>query len=140
MVDVVKMKPTKVMKTDMITKQKTVRIPYSVPIKENKVKTVTYMQPVNKTKVVMEDRVRTVIDTKVKTKCVPVTKMVTKEIPMFTVVPKKPCGPTGDSEGVLEDGETGPFGAHGSATYGPGTTTAQGGHNEAHSEGYKKGN
>merc|ERR1719273_1286654 len=88
MVDVVKQVPRTEMKTTMVTKQKSVRVPYAVDLKETKYSTVTEQVPVNKTKVVVEDRVRTVMDTKVKMRCVPVTKMVTKQIPVYTAVAK----------------------------------------------------
>merc|ERR1719410_1748628 len=91
MVDVVKQVPKTEMKTTMVNKQKNVRVPYQVNLKETKYSTVTEQVPVNKTKVVMEDRVRIVHDTQVRTRCVPVTKMVTKQIPVYTVV-AKPAG------------------------------------------------
>merc|ERR550534_1367964 len=91
MVDVVKQVPKTEMKTTMVTKSKNVRIPYQVNLKETKYQTLTEQVPVNKTKVVVEDRVRTVYDTQVRTRCVPVTKMVTKQIPVYTVV-AKPAG------------------------------------------------
>merc|ERR1719433_1691354 len=81
MVDVVKQVPRTEMKTTMVNKTKNVRIPYQVNLKETKYRTLTEQVPVNKTKVVVEDRVRTVFDTQVRTRCVPVTKMVTKQIP-----------------------------------------------------------
>merc|ERR1719412_1048771 len=81
MVDVVKQVPRTEMKTTMVSKTKNVRVPYTVNLKETKYSTVTEQVPVNKTKVVMEDRVKTVFDTQVRTRCVPVTKMVTKQIP-----------------------------------------------------------
>merc|ERR1719422_242378 len=97
MVDVVKQVPRTEMKTTMLTKQKNVRIPYQVNLKETKFSTVTEQVPVNKTKVVVEDRVKTVFDTQVRTRCVPVTKMVTKQIPVYTVQPKhNPCPPGTD--------------------------------------------
>jgi len=91
MVDVVKQVPKTEMKTTMVNKQKNVRVPYTVNLKETKFSTVTEQVPVNKSKVVVEDRVRTVFDTQVRTRCVPVTKMVTKQIPVYTVV-AKPAG------------------------------------------------
>merc|ERR1719150_3529629 len=91
MVDVVKQVPRTEMKTTMINKTKQVRVPYTVNLKETKYSTVTEQVPVNKTKMIMEDRVRTVMDTQVRTRCVPVTKMVTKQIPVYTVV-AKPAG------------------------------------------------
>merc|ERR1719410_1050625 len=98
MVDVVKQVPKTEMKTTMVSKTKNVRVPYTVNLKETKFQTVTEQVPVNKTKVVVEDRVRTVFDTQVRTKCVPVTKMVTKQIPVFTVTakPQAPCPPGTD--------------------------------------------
>merc|ERR1719297_366028 len=90
-VDVVKQVPRTEMKTTMVSKTKNVRVPYQVNLKETKYSTVTEQVPVNKTKVVVEDRVRTVMDTQVRTRCVPVTKMVTKQIPVYTVV-AKPAG------------------------------------------------
>merc|ERR1719150_2003541 len=59
-VDVVKQVPKTEMKTTMVSKQKSVRVPYTVNLKETKFSTVTEQVPVNKTKVVVEDRVRTV--------------------------------------------------------------------------------
>merc|ERR550534_626643 len=91
MVDVVKQVPKTEMKTTMVNKTKNVRVPYQVNLKQTKYSTVTEQVPVNKTKVVVEDRVRTVYDTQVRTRCVPVTKMVTKQIPVYTVV-AKPAG------------------------------------------------
>merc|ERR1719281_2166573 len=88
---VVKQVPRTEMKTTMINKTKNVRVPYQVNLKETKFSTVTTQVPVNKTKVVVEDRVRTVFDTQVRTRCVPVTKMVSKQIPVYTVV-AKPAG------------------------------------------------
>merc|ERR1719336_2892289 len=98
MVDVVKQVPKTEMKTTMVTKSKSVRVPYAVNLKETKFSTVTEQVPVNKTKVVVEDRVRTVFDTQVRTRCTPVTKMVTKQIPVYTVVakPQGPCPPGTD--------------------------------------------
>merc|ERR1719410_1156809 len=90
-VDVVKQVPRTEMKTTMINKTKNVRVPYQVNLKETKFSTVTTQVPVNKTKVVVEDRVKTVFDTQVRTRCVPVTKMVTKQIPVYTVV-ARPAG------------------------------------------------
>merc|ERR1719195_1147189 len=90
-VDVVKQVPRTEMKTTMVSKTKNVRVPYQVNLKETKYSTVTEQVPVNKTKVVVENRVRTVMDTQVRTRCVPVTKMVTKQIPVYTVV-AKPAG------------------------------------------------
>merc|ERR1719281_1658453 len=90
-VDVVKQVPKTEMKTTMVSKQKQIRVPYTVNLKETKYQTYTEQVPVNKQKVVIEDRVRTVYDSQVRTRCVPVTKMVTKTIPVYNAV-AKPAG------------------------------------------------
>merc|ERR1719245_1505216 len=107
------------MKTTMVSKQKNVRVPYTVNLKETKFSTVTEQVPVNKTKVVVEDRVRTVFDTQVRTRCVPVTKMVTKQIPVYTVV-AKPAGscPPGTDCGSGAGGMGGGMAAGGMAVGG----------------------
>merc|ERR1719412_1161912 len=115
MVDVVKQVPRTEMKTTMVSKTKNVRVPYTVNLKETKYSTVTEQVPVNKTKVVMEDRVKTVFDTQVPTRCVPVTKMVTKQIPVYTVVakpagqcpPGTDCGSAGGAMGGGANGGSG---------------------------------
>merc|ERR1719499_2292989 len=115
MVDVVKQVPRTEMKTTMVSKTKNVRVPYQVNLKETKYSTVTEQVPVNKTKVVMEDKVRTVFDTQVRTRCVPVTKMVTKQIPVYTVVakpagqcpPGTDCGSAGGAMGGAAMGGSG---------------------------------
>merc|ERR1719204_1457601 len=111
MVDVVKQVPRTEQKITMVTKSKNVRVPYAVNLKETKYNTVTEQVPVNKSKVVVEDRVRTVYDTQVRTRCVPVTKMVTKQIPVYTVVaknatcpPNTECGAGGGGGGSMEAG------------------------------------
>merc|ERR1719281_203889 len=100
MVDVVKQVPKTEMKTRMVSKQKQVRVPYTVNLKETKYSTYTEDVPVNKQKVVVEDRVRTVYDTQVRTRCVPVTKMITKTIPVYNVYakPAGQCPPGTDCE------------------------------------------
>merc|ERR550525_851802 len=127
MVDVVKQVPKTEMKTTMVCKTKNVRVPYQVNLKETKFSTVTEQVPVNKTKVVMEDRVRTVMDTKVKMRCVPVTKMVTKQIPVYTVVAKpNPGCPPGTECGQGGGGMGGGAGGFGGADGGMGGGMAGG--------------
>merc|ERR1719433_2674393 len=70
--------------------------------------------PVNKTKVVVEDRVKTVFDTQVRTRCVPVTKMGTKQIPVYSVVAK----PAGSSPPGTDCGQGGGMAAGGMAAGG----------------------
>merc|ERR1719510_534907 len=64
-----------------------VPIPYTVQVPETKYRTENYQEPVQRTK--------TVLDTVTKSRCVQQTKMVTKEIPVYNVVAKKPtpCPP-----------------------------------------------
>jgi len=89
-------------KTVMETKERQVPVPYFVNIPETKYRTVIEQVPVQKTKTEMESVVKTVYDTQVKTRCVPVTKMVQKQIPVYSVVPRPapPCPPQDDGEAV----------------------------------------
>jgi len=82
-------------KTVMQTVERQVPVPYYVNVPETKYRTITEKIPVHKTKVEMEDVVKTVYDTQTRTRCVPVTKMVTKQIPVYNVVPRPapPCPP-----------------------------------------------
>merc|ERR1719195_1581914 len=129
-VDVVKQVPKTEMKTTMINKTKNVRVPYQVNLKETKYSTVTTQVPVNKTKIVLEDRVKTVFDTQVRTRCVPVTKMVSKQIPVYTVVakPAGQCPPgtdCGSAGGAMGGGAMG--GSGGAMMGGGGMGGAMGG-------------
>merc|ERR1719510_93137 len=74
MVDVVKQVPRTEMKTTMVNKSKSVRVPYQVNLKETKFSTVTEQ--------------------------VPVTKMVSKTIPVYTVVAKPSVCPPGTECGA----------------------------------------
>merc|ERR1719273_205775 len=88
-------------RTVMETRDRQVPVPYYVQVPETKYRTVTEQVPVQKSKVEMDKVVKTVYDTQVRTRCVPQTKMVTKQIPVFRVVakpappcpPEAPCGP-----------------------------------------------
>jgi len=94
-----------VTKTVMETKQRQVPVPYFVNVPETKYRTVMEQVPVQKTKTVIDSIVKTVYDTKVKTRCVPVTKMITKEIPVYNVIPRPapPCPPQSDGEAADAD-------------------------------------
>jgi len=87
-------------KTVMETRERQVPVPYYVNVPETKYRTVTEQIPVQRAKVVMEDVVKTVYDTETRTKCVPETKIVTKHIPVYSVVPNTaaPCPPVEDSK------------------------------------------
>ena len=77
---------------------KQVPVPYYINVPETKYRTVTEQVPVPKTKVRMDTVTKTVYDTQVRTRCVPETKMVSKQIPVFNVVarPAPPCPPGAD--------------------------------------------
>merc|ERR1719479_875504 len=55
----------------METRTRQVPVPYFVNVPETKYRTVMEQVPVQKTKVQMDQRVRTVFDTQMKTRCVP---------------------------------------------------------------------
>merc|ERR1719470_404409 len=80
-------------KTVMETREKQVPVPYYVNVPETKYRTVTEQVPVQRSKVQMDDVVKTVYDMQTRTRCVPQTKMVTKQIPVYRVVakPAPPC-------------------------------------------------
>merc|ERR1719193_2182412 len=99
------------MKTVMETRERQVPVPYFVNVPEIKYRTVTEQIPVQKSKVEMDNVVKTVYDTQTRTRCVPETKIVTKQIPVYNVVakPAPPCPPGTDcggkpvNEGVMQD-------------------------------------
>merc|ERR1719193_1875203 len=89
------------MKTVMETRERQVPVPYFVNVPETKYRTVTEQIPVQKSKVQMENVVKTVYDTQTRTRCVPETKIVSKQIPVYNVVakPAPPCPPGTDCSG-----------------------------------------
>ena len=100
-VDVIEQVPQKYSTVTMQTKERQVPVPYYVNVPETKYKTVTHQVPVQKTKIEMDTVSKTVYDTQVRTRCVPETKMVSKQIPVFNVVakPAPPCPPGADCGG-----------------------------------------
>merc|ERR1712042_280009 len=86
----------------MEDREKQVPVPYFVNVPETKYRTVTEQIPVQKSKVEMDSVMKTVYDTQMRTCCVPQTKMVTKQIPVYNVVPKPapPCPPDTDCAGT----------------------------------------
>merc|ERR1712060_428768 len=74
---------------------------------ETKYRMVTEQVPVQKSKVEMDNVVKTVYDTQMRTRCVPQTKMVTKQIPVYNVVPKPapPCPPGTDCAALDKEAE-----------------------------------
>jgi len=95
-VDVTTQVPQTYTTTHYQTRERQVAFPYYVNVPETKYRTVTEQVPVQKSKVVMDTFTKTVYDTKQKTRCIPVTKTVTKRIPVYNVVakPAPPCPPT----------------------------------------------
>jgi len=115
-VDVTTQVPQAYKKTVMQTKERQVPVPYYVNVPETKYRTVTEQVPVQKTKTRMDTVTKTVYDTQVRTRCVPETKIVSKQIPVFNVVarpaPQCPlgadCGPgdvAADFNPVDKDGD-----------------------------------
>jgi len=92
-VDVTTNVPQEYTTTTMQTRERQVAVPYYVNIPETKYRTVTEQVPVQKSKVQMDTVTKTVYDTQVRTRCLPETKMVTKQIPVYNVVarPAPPC-------------------------------------------------
>jgi len=101
-VDVTTQVPQQYTTTTMQTRERQVPVPYYVNVPETKYRTVTEQVPVQKTKIQMDTRMKTVYDTQVKTRCVPETKMVSRQIPVYNVVarPAPPCPPGGDASAV----------------------------------------
>jgi len=92
-------------RTVMETRERQVPVPYYVNVPETKYRTVTEQVPVQKSKVEMDNVVKTVYDTQMRTRCVPQTKMVTKQIPVYNVIPKPapPCPPNTDCGNTLAE-------------------------------------
>jgi len=93
--------PKSYKRTTMQTRERQVPVPYFVNVPETKYRTVTEQVPIQKTKVQMDSVTKTVYDTNVRTRCVPETKIVSKQIPVYNVVPKPaaPCPPDADCGG-----------------------------------------
>lgn len=90
-VDVVTQEPQSYQETINETKYRQVRIPYKVNIPETRYRTENFTVPVQRTKTVMDNVQKTVYDTQVRNRCTQVTKMVTKEVPVYRVVTKPPA-------------------------------------------------
>merc|ERR1712060_89674 len=82
-------------RTVMETREREVPVPYYVDVPETKYLTVTEKVPVKKSKVELDNVTKTVYEPQMRTRCVPRTKMVKKQIPVYNVVPKPapPCPP-----------------------------------------------
>jgi len=97
-VDITTQVPQNYKTTTLQTRERQVPVPYFVNIPETKCRTVTYQVPVQRTRVQMDTVTKTVFDTQMRTGCVPETKIVTKQIPVYNVVarPAPPCPPGAD--------------------------------------------
>merc|ERR1719431_1423559 len=106
-VDVTENVPQQYTTTTMQTRERQVPVPYYVNVPETKYRTVTEQVPVQRTKVQMDTVMKTVFDSQVRTRCVPETKMVTKQIPVYNVVarPAPPCPPGADCGGGPADSD-----------------------------------
>merc|ERR1719266_343680 len=84
-------------KTVMEPAQRTITVPHTVQVPETKYRPVNFQVPVQRFKTEYETRFDTVFDTVERQVCTPVTKMVTKRIPVTTVhaKPATPCPPGG---------------------------------------------
>jgi len=100
-------------KTVMETRERQVPVPYIVNHPETQYRTVNEKVPVQRSKVQMEDVMKTVYDVETRTRCVPETRMVTKQIPVYKVVTQAPppCPLMDDSK---TDEDRGAFDAAGS--------------------------
>merc|ERR1712060_573409 len=80
-------------RTVMETRERQVPVPYYDDVPETKYQTVTEKVPVKKSKVEVDNVTKTVYEPQMRTRCVPRTKMVKKQIPVYNVVPKPapPC-------------------------------------------------
>jgi len=99
-------------KTVMETRERQVPVPYIVNHPETQYRTVNEKVPVQKSKVQMEDVVKTVYDIETRTRCVPETRMVSKQIPVYKLVTQAPppCPLIDDSKKIEDRGAFGPAG------------------------------
>jgi len=81
------------------TRTRRVKVPYSKEVVEQQYRTVQDTIPVTKYRTEYDTISETVYDDSWKTECVPVTKMVHKEIPVFEVLPK-PGGECGNCDQI----------------------------------------
>jgi len=90
-------------KTTMETRERQVPVPYYVNVPITKYHTLTETVPVQRNKIEMDNVVKTVWETEKRTRCVPVTTIVKKQIPVYHVVPKRPgpCPPNTDCHGRM---------------------------------------
>jgi len=108
-VDVTTNVPQQYTTTTMHTRERQVPVPYYVNVPETKYRTVTEQVPIQKSKVEMDTINKTVYDSQVRTRCIPEAKMITKQIPVYSVVARlaPPCPldeePSTVDQGVVDD-------------------------------------
>jgi len=69
-------------------RHRNVRIPYKVNIPQTKYRNETYHVPVTKYKTVYQDVPKTIYEPRTKQQCTTVTKMVSKDIPVYSAIPR----------------------------------------------------
>jgi hypothetical protein len=101
-------------KTVMETRERQVPVPYIVNHPETQYRTVNEKVPVQRSKVQMEDVVKTVYDIETRTRCVPETRMISKQIPVYKVVTQAPppCPQFDDSKTDEDRGAFDPAGSN----------------------------
>merc|ERR1712060_742619 len=117
-VDVTTQVPQNYTSTTMQTRERQVPVPYFVNIPETKYRTVTEQVPVQRTKIQMDTINKMVYDTQTRTRCLPETKLVTKQIPVYNAIPKPapPCPPDTDCSGnATEEAKEGDYKVSGEA-------------------------
>merc|ERR1719362_513147 len=90
-VDVTTQVPQQFNSTVMECRTKQVPVKYNVNVPVTKYRTESYQAPVQRSKTVFENVSKVVWDTQHRTQCVPVTKMVTKRVPVYNVVARPPA-------------------------------------------------
>merc|ERR1719192_2768146 len=86
------------------TINKTITIPFETSVPYTNYKTVNYQVPVQKQRVKMVKRNKTIMTTETRTKCVPKVTMVTKSIPVYSVVSKPAPAPQPSYGGAMGGG------------------------------------
>jgi len=112
--------PVKRCYTVMQTKKKQVEVPYYVDVPCTKYRTETHQVPVEKSKVYMDCVTKTVYDEEIRRRCIPQSRWCSKELPLYSVVPK-PCGDC--PADCLMDGDG--YSVVGTAKSGDGASTAK---------------
>jgi len=89
-VDVTTQEPQEYTVVEQEPRSRFVQIPYTVDVPETRTKIVNTKCPVEKIKVEYDNVTRTIYDTQIKTECRPVTKLITKQVPVYEYRPVMP--------------------------------------------------